>query len=621
MRMLRARIEGFRCLDDVEVQFGDITRIVGPNGVGKSSVLRALDWFFNGGDLDKSDICVRSEPARIRVEVEFGHLEDRDRAALGRYAPSSTTTVVLWKTLQEGRTTVSGGAWSYPPFGPIREASAAMDKRRLYRDLRDASPELNLPTATTALSVDEALVAWESAHPSSLVRVEESASGELFGFLGTAKLSGIFDYVFVSADLRASEEADSRRGALIGRLLQKSIDQGDVTSKINSLIDEFDKAQQRVVRDGLSKQLADLSKRLTESVGAFASERIIELSAGVPTLRRGALEFRTSISDGAAHTLVAGQGHGFQRALLLGVLKLISEDVQDSAMSGTVLLAIEEPELFQHPAQARSFARVLRKLGDDSASGMQIAYATHSPLFIEPGRFEEIRRLHRTTSLATRVETANSAAVHSRLEQVMSVDDVKKQIDRVCPRQLAEAVFADVVVLVEGETDQSFIAALLERFRPDVLSRNIAVVEVSGKDGMPLADAVLSALGIRTLFVADNDEDKRSPDYDNAPDNERQRHVSAKSSNHKLLRSAGGQDEEWPSGLLAGRLFFLRPNLEQYLAREWPEWEAKRAELVAAGEGFDGKHAMTYTNTTLDSDGTPPSDLLRLFDEGLGSPQ
>lgn len=619
MRILRARIEGFRCLDDVEVHFGNTTRIIGPNGVGKSSVLRALDWFFNGGTLDESDICVRSTLARVRVEVEFGNLTDRDRNALGRYAPTSATTIVLWKTLQDGRATVSGNARTYPPFGPIREASAAMEKRRLYKELRESSPELNLPLATTAPGVDEALTAWESANPSLLVDAEESTTTEFFGFLGAAKLSGIFDFVFVSADLRASEEAESRRGALIGKLLQRSIDQAVITSKINALIDDFDIAQQKVVRDGLAQQLDDLGRRLTQSVGAFAGERVIELSAEVPTPRRGALEFGTRISDGDAHTLVAGQGHGFQRALLLGVLKLISEDAQDEATSGTVLLAIEEPELFQHPAQARSFARVLRKLGDDSASGMQVAYATHSPLFIEPGRFEEIRRLHRTATLATKVLAASSATVHTRLQQFMNVDDVQKQIDRVCPRQLAEAVFADTVVLVEGETDQSFIAALLERFRPDLLSRNLAVVEVSGKQGLPLADAVLSALGIQTLIIADNDEDKRSTDLAKATEKDQQRHASAVSSNHRLLRSVGEQAEDWPSGLYSGRVLFLRPCLEDFLAREWPEWEAKRVELVASGEGFEGKHAMTYTNATLDSDGTPPLDLLRVFDERLDS--
>lgn len=614
MRIRRARIEGFRCLDDVEVRFDSVTRIIGPNGVGKSSILRALDWFFNGGDLDETDICVRSSSGRVRVEVEFGDLTIRDREALGRYAPTSATAVVLWKTLNEGRTSVSGNARIFPGFEPIRVAVGAMEKRRLYKEIRDSEPGLDLPVAANAQAVDDALTAWEAANSASLVDAEEASTTEFFGFLGAAKLSGVFDYVFVSADLRAGEEAESRRGALIGRLLQRSINQESVSQRINALIDEFDQAQQGIVRDGLSTQLKALSERLTASVGAFAGERTIELSAEVPAPKRGALTFGTTISDGDAHTLVTGQGHGFQRALLLGVLKLIAEDGQDGLAAGTVLLAIEEPELFQHPAQARTFARVLRQLSDDPASGIQVVYATHSPLFIEPGRFEEIRRLHRTSALATTVMAASSIAVQTSLEGVMSVDDVRKQIDRVCPRQLSEAVFADIVILVEGETDQSFISALLERCRPLLMTRNFAVVEVSGKLSLPLADAVVSALGIQTLIVADNDEDKRSADYATATEKDQQRHASAASSNHKLLKWVNASIEDWPSGSRGSKLMFIRPGLEEYLASEWPEWEQCRAGLVGAGEGFDGKHAMTYTNATLDADGQPPTELLVAID-------
>ncbi|WP_157855034.1 AAA family ATPase, partial [Streptomyces exfoliatus] len=60
MRMIRARIENFRCLQLAEVRFDGVTSIIGPNGVGKSTILRALDWFFNGEkgtSLDLDDLC------------------------------------------------------------------------------------------------------------------------------------------------------------------------------------------------------------------------------------------------------------------------------------------------------------------------------------------------------------------------------------------------------------------------------------------------------------------------------------------------------------------------------------------------------------------------------------
>ncbi|MGH8920739.1 MAG: AAA family ATPase [Actinomycetes bacterium] len=36
-------MQGFRCLEDVDIPLDDVTTLIGPNGVGKSSILRALD--------------------------------------------------------------------------------------------------------------------------------------------------------------------------------------------------------------------------------------------------------------------------------------------------------------------------------------------------------------------------------------------------------------------------------------------------------------------------------------------------------------------------------------------------------------------------------------------------
>ena len=56
MRISSAHIQGFRCLADLEVAFGDLTAFVGSGGVGKSTILNALDWFFHGGDLSSRDL-------------------------------------------------------------------------------------------------------------------------------------------------------------------------------------------------------------------------------------------------------------------------------------------------------------------------------------------------------------------------------------------------------------------------------------------------------------------------------------------------------------------------------------------------------------------------------------
>lgn len=61
MRIKTIKIKNFRSYkDEVEIEFGDLTAFVGKNDIGKSTVLEALDIFFNDGKgvikIDKDDI-------------------------------------------------------------------------------------------------------------------------------------------------------------------------------------------------------------------------------------------------------------------------------------------------------------------------------------------------------------------------------------------------------------------------------------------------------------------------------------------------------------------------------------------------------------------------------------
>src|SRR5947199_62509 len=82
MKIKQVRIHNFRSLREAEIDFDTTTCFIGPTGAGKSTVLGALDWFFNGEKtlaLDEQDLHSGAGCRRILVEVEF----DQDAAAAG----------------------------------------------------------------------------------------------------------------------------------------------------------------------------------------------------------------------------------------------------------------------------------------------------------------------------------------------------------------------------------------------------------------------------------------------------------------------------------------------------------------------------------------------------------
>ena len=76
MRVARVRIRNFRCLEELDLDVDDITVLVGANGTGKSSVLHALGWFFEGGLLNLDDVTGRQEELVTSVSVTFRDFSD-----------------------------------------------------------------------------------------------------------------------------------------------------------------------------------------------------------------------------------------------------------------------------------------------------------------------------------------------------------------------------------------------------------------------------------------------------------------------------------------------------------------------------------------------------------------
>jgi predicted ATP-dependent endonuclease of OLD family len=91
------------------MSFDDVTVLVGANGTGKSSVLHALAWFFEGSPLADEDISGHQVGEGVTVGVTFAGFDDADRAALGAYVVGEEAT--FWRTWSaEGREAHRQGA-------------------------------------------------------------------------------------------------------------------------------------------------------------------------------------------------------------------------------------------------------------------------------------------------------------------------------------------------------------------------------------------------------------------------------------------------------------------------------------------------------------------------------
>jgi putative ATP-dependent endonuclease of OLD family len=625
MKIQSVRIKNFRALKDVTIPFESVTTFIGPNGAGKSTVLRALDWFFNGkpGSLTEKDCSFGAADEEIEVQVNFADLSEKDREALGKYAPDGATTFTAWRQRSpDGSDRLSANAKGFPAFNAIKSAAGATAKKDLYKELRANRPELDLPVANTSPAVDEAMTTWEAAHTDQLEDALESLQTNFFGFNSVGKMSGLFDFVLVTADLRASEESIDGKSSIIGRILERSVDRAAADEEIATIVEESRAKQQKVYEEKFKEQLEAMTTQLNSVVSSYSPGRSVTVSPAEVELKAPKTTFEVAVLDGPTETAVERQGHGFQRTILISALQLLAQSGTAST-EGVICLAIEEPELFQHPIQSQTFAKVLRSLAEDTDKRIQVTYATHSPYFLEARHFNQVRRLTRSAdeTRVVSVHCATIADVKAKLNGIVDADVVDRRLDHNVADQLSIALFANRAFLVEGPTESSVFYGIGDRTSQGSLeAAGVSIVPVGSKTSIPLAHAILTAIGVPTyaLFDADAGFEARAK-----AEKKKQEDIDKKRNNHatenrKLLRYFGIPEEDFPKARVLNEVAIFEDHLESLLSEKWPEWVAACKEIeVVAGINL-AKNQLTYRTATLKAAGAVPEILQNILVKAEG---
>lgn len=621
MRIAEVHVRGFRCIADLKVSFDDLTALVGSGGVGKSAFLRAIEWFFDGGDLDEGDLHRHPDGTAVDeviVAVTFVGLDDPDREVLRKYAEGDSTTLTRsWKP-EEG-TKLSGTALVYPAFAEVREGEGANEQKKRYREIFETrGEELGLPDP--ASRIDEVLAnmeRWERENPERCEPRTESAR-HLLGYTGTPFLNDRFDYVLVGATTEAAEEFGGARGSALDRLLStvKELD-SDTEEEIASLQSDVQRQMRELISTARADELDRIATSITERVQEYVPGTSVQLTDIVAPLRRPDVSVLARVSyEGGHPTEVARQGHGLQRALVIAVLHELADsfaletpgDTQAMAPR-SLMLAVEEPELYQHPLQARALAATLSALATkgrgDSGRSVQVTYSSHSEHFVRPALFEDLRLFRRNQHGQSTSVAADRSDVRSALERAGFDGELGGKVERTLSVSLGEAVFARGVVLCEGSSDAAVITAVAEReggFNRD----GIAVATCWGKDLIPIACAILQALAIPTyvLFDADAGLAERLEQSDKTEEQRAAQVEAVAAKNRRLLALCGEEAVDWPPEQARERCANFADRLESYLRTSWPEL-LERCDQVGKALGMPAKSAEAYRQAVAEMAETP----------------
>jgi putative ATP-dependent endonuclease of OLD family len=542
MKACRMRIRNFRSIEEVDLEIGCITRIVGANGAGKSTVLKALELFYTTGtpQLNADDFFSRDHSREIEITLWFGELDLQERNRFGSQVKSDGTLSVtrVFSSNPKASGKYYGTALRCAAFSGIRAVDRAADKKAVYNALRVS---FDLPACTRVDEIDRVLAEWEAGHPEQCEETRDD--GQFFGFQNVAqgKLADSTMLVYIPAVRDAAIDAADGRGSSVAKLLELAVKSAiEARSDIKAFRDDLHRRFRELMQPGNLTELGALAANLSETLKAFYANTSIHLNwrdAHPIDIPLPMADMR--LDDEGFVAPVDRTGHGLQRALIVTLLQHLaiaaqagqtgaaSEDA-DGANQPTpnLILAIEEPELYQHPTKQRHLAAVLEKLALGEIPGIarstQVIFTTHAPTFVSMERFCEVRlvRRHRAAPDAPRcckISHADLDAVAKKLAAAWGRPEHEFTASSLMPRlhvvdgAVAEGFFAGSAVLVEGVSDRAAITAAAMLRGVDLAAEEIAILPVGGKSVLDKPFVIFRELGIPVFMMWDGDAGKDDP--------------------------------------------------------------------------------------------------------------
>lgn len=608
MKIEKVRIRNFRCYKDETIALDDYTCFVGSNGSGKSTLLHALNVFFRqyrdaNTDLSRlsvNDFHHKVTAEDIEIEVSFHDLSEQAKSDLSDYVRQNVLTITAVAKFDSGTEKAEvkqyGSRLGIEEFRGFFEAEKdsakkVADLKDIFNGLRETFPELE--KASTKQEMIAKLHRYEENHPDKCkpIRSEDQFYGAT---KGANRLAPHIQWVFVPALKNASEESEETKASAFGQLLARTI-----RSKVNfeERISELRSETERQYQDLLASErevLTSLSESLQSRLSAWAHpdiraeiewkldpDKSVRIEEPLARIKLGERGFEGDLSR---------FGLGLQRSYLLALLQELA--LLDDETAPTLVMGIEEPEIYQHPPQARYMAETLLDLAEKDA---QLLICTHSPLFIPGDHFDKVGIVRECgVPSYTRIKRISYQSLADELKKVgekafKETGMVAKLYPTLNP-VTNEMFFCRVLVLVEGVEDVAYITSYLS------LTDNINkyrkngchIVPVGGKNNLIKPLAMARLLGIPTFVVFDADTDKENI----ANEEKRNSEVAQHKKENKAILMLQGHDseDEWPkSDLLKDNLICWSTNLTDEIASEFgDDWTKYRDEsLTFYGQAGD----------------------------------
>lgn len=413
MKLESVTLKNFRAYqDETTVRIGDLTTIIGRNDVGKSTILEALEIFFNNETikLELADCHIRAVDQIIEITCEFSDLPSplildaqAETTLQNEYLLTPLGTLKIKKRWRcTGKPKEEVFVCAHHPTAENYNDLLQLTQTQLRSRLRD----IGIPDEDVNRNSNPLMRAaiW-AACPDLLCAATEIPVAKEDSKKIWEKLSLHLPLFALFQSDRASRDSDAEvqdpMKLAIATALSEPAIQEKLTEVVNAVRSKAEELASRT-HHALSKLDPTLARHLTPEFKAdpkWAGLFSLSLTSddGIPVNKRGS---------------------GVRRLILVSFFRAEAERRVAEGTSRRIIYAIEEPETSQHPHNQRLLLESFQDLAAEV--GCQVLLSTHSPGFASYLPLDSFRFVS-CTDTGCRVIEEGSDTVLQRMVDVLGV--------------------------------------------------------------------------------------------------------------------------------------------------------------------------------------------------------
>lgn len=368
MKLFRVRIRNFRCFrDEIVLKFENITALIGKNDAGKSTILDALDIFFNDINPDKDDASKNGNPSDLSIICEFNDLPDE--VVLDDSFPTNLEKEFLLNPqgnleihkifsgeLQSPKCRSIEAYALHPTVENIKDLLQLKNS-----DLKKRAKELNIDLSDIDIRANAQIRARIREHFNDLnisptmIPLNQDNAKKIW-----TELSKCLPAFALFKSDRSSTDQDPEAQEPLKAAVKEAIKSKE---KELSKITDYVRREVQKIADLTLKKLREMDPKLANKLNTIF----------IPP--KWDSVFKTNIvSDD--NIPINKRGSGIKRLILLNFFRAKAEQIYVEKGLQNIIYAIEEPETCQHPDNQRLLLRALSNLSSEA----QIIISTHTPM-------------------------------------------------------------------------------------------------------------------------------------------------------------------------------------------------------------------------------------------------